>query len=325
MTDNNIFHKPSSKASYYDLFERSLDGILLVHVDSGKILESNFSAVKILASENDTEEVLENLTIFDFCLPENIPQIQKEIRMALRRHSPVLFETELKVQPPHYTKKIIASISISKITIAKEPNGNEVFVLQFIIRDITKQKEQERQIELLATTDGLTGLMNIREFKKRLEAEHARSLRYKKNYCIIFSDIDHFKKYNDTHGHPAGDTLLKEYAQVIKSCLRTTDIPARYGGEEFVILLPETNIEDGAKIAERLRATIEKHPFPLREHQPLGCISASIGVAEFPQDGADPAAILKAADDCVYQSKHGGRNRVTVSKGKQAPIVHTEG
>jgi diguanylate cyclase (GGDEF)-like protein len=122
-------------------------------------------------------------------------------------------------------------------------------------------------------------------------------------------DVDHFKAFNDAHGHPQADTALQEVAEVISSCVRTTDTAYRYGGEEFCVLLRETTAEDAMHFAERLRARIEKR---FTSGTTPG-ITASFGVAEFSAATPMPRSLVEAADAAMYGSKHGGRNRVVLS------------
>lgn len=162
----------------------------------------------------------------------------------------------------------------------------------------------------LAITDGLTGLFNHRHFKDLLITELTRAERYDRPLCLLMLDVDRFKDYNDTHGHPAGDEVLKVLAGIINARLRDVDYSARYGGEEFAVLLPETDRKSGTLVAENIRAQVESHPFPGRESQPSGTLTMSIGVAEFPADSADPETLLKKADEALYLAKSRGRNRV---------------
>jgi diguanylate cyclase (GGDEF)-like protein len=162
----------------------------------------------------------------------------------------------------------------------------------------------------LAITDGLTGLFNHRHFKDVLETELTRAERYGRPLCLLMLDVDRFKDYNDTHGHPAGDEVLKSLAGIIVARLRDVDSSARYGGEEFAILLPETDRESGKLVAEDIRAQMESHPFPGRESQPYGKLTVSIGVAEFPADSSNSSSLLKKADEALYRAKGEGRNRV---------------
>lgn len=163
----------------------------------------------------------------------------------------------------------------------------------------------------LAIRDGLTGLLNHKHFMDDvLKEELTRTARYERKLCLIMLDVDNFKMYNDTHGHPAGDEVLKILADIINSRLRDVDRSARYGGEEFVILLPETDRESGKVVAEDIRTKMEDYPFEGRESQPQGKVTISLGVAEFPTDGSDAASLVKRADDALYRAKHNGRNQV---------------
>jgi diguanylate cyclase (GGDEF)-like protein len=173
-----------------------------------------------------------------------------------------------------------------------------------------RMEESNEALRELATRDGLTGLFNHRHFKEVLEMELTRAARYERPLCLIMMDVDHFKIYNDTHGHPAGDEVLKILADIIKNRLRDVDRSARYGGEEFVALLPETDWKSGITVAEDIRAQMENYPFKGKESQPLGKVTVSFGVAEFPTDCGDAASLIEKADEALYQAKSEGRNRV---------------
>jgi diguanylate cyclase (GGDEF)-like protein len=179
---------------------------------------------------------------------------------------------------------------------------------------INKELEEKRQeLLLLSRTDGLTGLINRRHFEERLAAEFARAKRYRAPLSCFLLDIDHFKKVNDTYGHPFGDLVLREVAGVARRALRDVDVLARYGGEELVALLPETTPEEAWRAAERVRMGVEAMRLTHRggpEPVVVRC-TASIGVATFPAPGIDgPEALVKAADDCLYVAKQSGRNQV---------------
>ena len=122
--------------------------------------------------------------------------------------------------------------------------------------------------------------------------------------------MDHFKQYNDAHGHLAGDEVLKILARILRDCNRSTSVCARYGGEEFVVLIPEANRKGAFVVAERVRGMVELHPFPGRETQPLGAVTISLGVASYPADGEDGLALIGRADRALYEAKQKGRNRV---------------
>ena len=179
------------------------------------------------------------------------------------------------------------------------------FISVFFIRDI---KTAEQMLLRMAATDHLTGLLNRREGYQRIEAEHARASRTGKPLCAIMLDIDHFKRINDTHGHLAGDEVLKWLAGMLKKTLRTSDILCRYGGEEFLIVVPETDLDTAQQLAERLRAGIEQSEIPIGGPTRLR-FTISLGVADLQVDESYEHLIFRA-DQALYSSKNTGRNRI---------------
>jgi diguanylate cyclase (GGDEF)-like protein len=135
---------------------------------------------------------------------------------------------------------------------------------------------------------------------------------------VVLFDIDHFKHYNDTNGHLAGDKLLFELARCVHGNIRKDEILGRFGGEEFLMILPGASLDDAVAVAEKIRTAIAGHPFPYAERQPLGVMSVSGGVAEYPQHGMDAASLLQAADAALYAAKRSGRNRMHVAALPQA-------
>ncbi|MBI5598596.1 MAG: GGDEF domain-containing protein [Deltaproteobacteria bacterium] len=166
------------------------------------------------------------------------------------------------------------------------------------------------ELKKLSITDGLTGIYNHRYFYERLEDEVKRAGRYGRRVSVIMADIDHFKRYNDTNGHQAGDEVLRGVASCIKGRIRGQDIAARYGGEEFAVVMPETGREDAAGLAERIRRAVREEPFFNRENQPGGSLTVSLGVAGFPDDAADAKGLIGKADHALYTAKETGRDRV---------------
>lgn len=179
------------------------------------------------------------------------------------------------------------------------------------------------QTQQMAFTDGLTGLYLHRFFQVRLTEEIAWADRYKKQICLVMVDTDHFKKFNDTLGHPAGDALLIEIANLLKDKVRTTDIVCRYGGDEFALILKDVPKEEAVRTCERIRET-----FQLRFAAAAVHVTSSIGLACYPTDARDKKELAKAADDALYVSKRNGRNRVTAAptmeEKKQQPEVIQE-
>jgi diguanylate cyclase (GGDEF)-like protein len=159
-----------------------------------------------------------------------------------------------------------------------------------------------------AHQDGLTGLSNHRYFQERLREEIIRSHRYHHTFGLLFLDLDRFKQYNDTHGHPQGDRLLKEIAQRLKTACRQSDVVARYGGDEFAVILPETGTRPCLKVALRLLETLA-HPVPVKsEAHDIPVVSVSIGLSLYPCDGLVAERLIDSADKALYRAKHSGRN-----------------
>lgn len=168
------------------------------------------------------------------------------------------------------------------------------------------------QLRVQADQDGLTKLFNKRSFLQKLAPPQLVACESKAQpFSIFIFDIDNFKTYNDTNGHPAGDELLKQMGELILQSLSPGMIPCRYGGEEFVIAMPNTAKEPAMQWADNLRHIITEQPFEHREKQPKGFVSISGGVATSPRDGREVAVLLKRADEALYRSKEGGRNRIT--------------
>ena len=174
----------------------------------------------------------------------------------------------------------------------------------------------EQEALRLSLTDALTGTSNRRELIERLPSEVERARRYRRPLSVVMCDIDHFKRVNDTHGHPAGDAVLRAFAALLRSAVRNgVDWVARYGGEEFVIVLPETDLTGARTVAEKFRAATAALVVPHAEARIS--LTASFGVAslgkEWPETGISDA-LLAQADVCLYQSKQAGRDRVTASE-----------
>lgn len=170
---------------------------------------------------------------------------------------------------------------------------------------------REQRFAELSYIDSLTGLCNPRYFQHRFRQEIARSVRQRTPICLVIADIDHFKRVNDTHGHQMGDVVLREFAGMLKSVARDSDMVARVGGEEFAVLLPDTDAEGGRIVAERMRLTIQQTPIKLVGEQTVQ-ITASFGVSSREGRNVWPDAIYALADKALYAAKAGGRNRVVV-------------
>lgn len=177
-------------------------------------------------------------------------------------------------------------------------------------RKVMELEEAQDRLQRLAITDGLTGLYNYRYFWEQLYQEVNRAKRHNLRVSLLMLDIDFFKHYNDTHGHPAGDDVLVTIAKLLKDNIRNIDIPARYGGEEFSIILVETDKQAAHFVAEKIRALIEEYPFQYEDGQPNARLTVSIGVSTYPEDGDSAEALINKADQRLYRAKQEGKNKV---------------
>ena len=204
--------------------------------------------------------------------------------------------------------------AIEKVCLIKENRK----LLNSLQKKNAELKSANKILNRMACRDALTGLYNHQYFQDFLKAEIKRCQRTNRLFSLIFFDLDHFKCYNDTHGHQKGDRLLNQLAGILHGFVRESDIVARYGGEEFVIILPDTSKEGAKIVAEKLRIQIENYPFSGCESQPQGKVTTSIGIASYPEDGIDRSAIIRNADVAMYRAKNSGRNRTCSTAVKKA-------
>jgi diguanylate cyclase (GGDEF)-like protein len=165
------------------------------------------------------------------------------------------------------------------------------------------------EIHSLAATDGLTGLWNHRRMHDLLAEEMRRSSRYHRALSALMLDVDSFKAFNDTYGHPNGDQLLRRIAGVLHNNVRTVDHLGRYGGEEFLVILPETTKDDACRLAERIRSEVEAHATVTIDEVTVHR-TVSVGVASYPEDALNPAELVQRADEALYRAKRAGKNCV---------------
>ena len=173
-------------------------------------------------------------------------------------------------------------------------------------------KERTKEIELLSQIDKLTGLFNRRHLETVMASEFRRAMRFCHDLSLIIVDLDLFKIVNDTHGHLAGDEVLRVTGKTLLNQLRDTDFAGRYGGEEFVVLLPESSSKEAILVAEKIRKALESLTIEY-EGIPIP-ITASLGVSTSTDEIADVTEVLKQSDEALYQSKENGRNQVTLYK-----------
>ena len=184
-------------------------------------------------------------------------------------------------------------------------NGALIEKQKEMTQEICALSESTRRWERMALTDAMTDISNHRAFRDRLQLETSRAERYSYPMILLLMDVDNFKQYNDCYGHPAGDSLLRRLAGVLHETIREGDFVARYGGEEFAVILPQTDLQSGRAVAERLRQAVESFQFE------LDSITISVGAAEFGLDASDAMHLTNQADRALIRSKHRGKNRVT--------------
>ena len=193
--------------------------------------------------------------------------------------------------------------------------GTDLPIMSIFAKQIGVSLERARlfqQVQSLALTDPLTGLQNRRSLFELGRVEFVRAQRMDRPFCCMMIDLDHFKQINDTHGHPVGDQVLKEFAHRCKISIRAVDLIGRYGGEELIVLLPETDRETAIQVAERLRATVAQTPIKIMNDEID--VTVSIGVATMDENTTQLETLIARADQAMYIAKHKGRNCVAMSK-----------
>ena len=213
-----------------------------------------------------------------------------------------------------HTKKDGTQIIVASRWQLHYKNGMPISLLE-INNDITARKQLEKELELQAHTDYLTGINNRRRFMQIAELELARAVRYDNALSFLMIDIDFFKRINDTYGHQFGDQVLVKLAEICSQVLREIDIIGRYGGEEFVVMLPQTGMEAACASADRLRSVIAEAAIPLERGLPVH-FTVSIGVSSLSGKDDNLDWLLNQADEALYAAKNAGRNRVMAAPAK---------
>lgn len=250
------------------------------------------------------------------------------VKIVYRKRQPILIAeefTSLKdikrfrnygsevIAPLIHSHRLVGMVLIGSKINGKPYSQTDLEMLTLITNIVAvaiANAQLYQKVRETSITDELTTLYNYRYFRIRLRDEVFRARRTGRPISLAILDVDNFKHYNDTLGHPAGDQVLKKIAKILKNAVRDTDVVARYGGEEFCVILPEVDVNGSRSFAERLRKSIEINPFFMEETQPGGKITISIGVATYPIDAAIIKELLVRADVALYRAKKAGRNCV---------------
>ncbi len=226
--------------------------------------------------------------------------------------SDVLDETgeSLKKDPTPEDLNRLVSVLIEETARTKARSVEVESSLHTMASELSELKTQVDRLSRDSRTDSLTGVANRRAFDDALRRLTKEASAEGKELCLVLADIDHFKSFNDTHGHLIGDRVLRFVAQEMEQCVKGRDMLARYGGEEFAVLLPNTPLDGAVMLAESIRAIIEAQRVKNDSGEDLDKVTISMGVSQYVR-GEDSSTFIERADDCLYQSKENGRNQVT--------------
>jgi diguanylate cyclase (GGDEF)-like protein/PAS domain S-box-containing protein len=308
----------SSEARFRSTVDRLAEGVYIIDVVTKAFVEANAAILSMLGYTLDEFVALTQFDIVAGETPEEFARNVEQIRAALAK------EGRCDLGRRRFRRKN-GSVFPVELRVTVVPNDG-AGLHAVIVRDVTDQVEYENRLfeyqsqledtnaklKALAITDGLTGLRNRAAFDGKLAEEYDRATRYGHPLSIILLDVDHFKLFNDTFGHPAGDEVLKSTARLVRDTVRTADFVARYGGEEFVVILPDTDETGALVLAERCRRAMAGYSWDKRT------VTISVGVATLTPTLANAAGLVQAADQALYRSKQGGRNRVSHSNGSIA-------
>ena len=323
-----LLHVDTKDELYKTILEIAAD---LLHASKGSIMliDKNGETMNIVFTKGMTLHIAQCLPmkvgkgiagwVAQTGEPLLVDDVETDSRTAMANR-PRFKSKALICIPLKLKKKIIGVLNLSdKKDLAPFTGADLQLLTSFanlasLMIERTLVLEESVRFEQLSVTDSLTGLYNRRFLKSRTEEELSRSIRQGLDLSILFIDLDFFKSYNDVCGHLAGDDALKKTADIIQASLREMDMVARYGGEEFCALLPGTSKTEALIVAERIRSEIENERFPGEQTSPLGTLTASVGVASFPEDGRTFTALVHASDIALYEAKATGRNRIVAAR-----------
>ena len=294
----------ASEKNYRDLVH-SVNSIILRWDAEGKIVFMNPYGLTFFGYE--AEELIGG-NVVGTIVPESESISQRDLKelMLAIRQDPDRFRNNENENITRDGRRVWVYWTNRAITNA---DGRIIEILS-VGNDITGRRHMEAELRRLATTDSLTGAFNRRRFFQKARQEFLRHQRYGHPFAILLMDMDHFKKINDTHGHPVGDTVLKTFVDTCQRVFRVTDIFGRTGGEEFSAVLPETDAANAARVAERLRDRVMNSRIEGgTDARPIQC-TVSIGLTSLREDDVALESMIRRADKALYDAKRTGRNRV---------------
>ncbi len=307
-------------------------GSLMVPANGGREL-------KIRAAAGMAERVVDRLRVragegiagrvFASGTPIVVENIEQDPRFR-RRNRPRYETKSFLCLPIRRNGRVVGVLNLSDKITGEAFGADDLDLLETILSQATLAIErstyyaQSKELRRISITDPLTGLLNRRYFEERLREELDRATRHRHPLSLIMLDLDHFKRYNDANGHPAGDKALVLLGRVLRASVRAIDVVSRFGGEEFAIILPETIKREALLIGERIRSEVETLYFPGEERLPGGRLTVSAGVASFPDDARDLKTLVQRADRALYQAKARGRNRVEAYPAAPPPTDRSQ-
>ncbi|EHQ52172.1 PAS/PAC/GAF sensor-containing diguanylate cyclase [Ectothiorhodospira sp. PHS-1] len=285
--------------------EAAGDGVFDWNVQADTLIQSRRCG-EMLGYSRDEFACLRSEDWFQRVHPDDCHHVREHLQRHLDGNS-AHYETEHRVRGRN---DVWHWILARGLVVRRDPDGRPLRMVG-TISDITDRKRMEQELREMATTDHLTGLANRRHFLERMREEILRMDRNPDHQAaVMMLDLDHFKRVNDTHGHSAGDTVLRHFASLLRYCLRKSDFAGRMGGEEFAVLLPDTDLQATVALAERLRKRIAR--IPVRADELEIPITVSIGITALSERDILPDHALQRADEALYRAKNAGRNRVEV-------------
>ena len=300
----------ASELKFRLVVDRLAEGMFVVDPAANRFVEVNAAMLEMLGYTADEFLALSLTGLVAGESSETVGRNTAAVHESLAKHG------RCDLGRKHLRRKDGGVVPV-EVRMSLVPTG-DAGLHAVIIRDITEQvaaeerlfeyqlslEEANAKLRALAATDGLTGIRNRAAFNDRLTEEYDRAARFGRPLSLLLMDVDHFKMFNDSFGHPAGDDVLKTVARTLVTTARITDFVARYGGEEFVIILPDTDIAGAMVVAERCRRAIAAVSWRER------AVTVSVGVSTRTGDTAEAADLVKQADEALYRSKAAGRNRV---------------